>query len=136
MYNRLLLILPYKVETVPNRLQPGSTQERMTADVIVLDGGALQYGGAPEKTPPKPHDKQVDVPHKVPRMFLSQAGLISQSSEALAKRQRGEPGMVLGRLTTGEAKEAGHNPPWLLAPPTDADKQIARAYLATVDPFA
>lgn len=136
MYNRLVLVIPHKVETVPNRLQPGTTQDRMTADVIVLDGGPLQYGGAPEKVPPVPHDKQVNVPHKIDRMFLSQAGLISQSSQALAKRQRGEPGMVLGRLTTGEASKPGHNPPWLLSPPTDADKQAARAYLATVDPFA
>lgn len=136
MYNRLVLIRPHRLEEgLPNRLEPGKTQDRMTADVIVLDGGPLHYGGAPEKIPAVPHDKTAPVPFKVDRMYLSQAGLISQSRQALAKRLRGEPGMVLGRLTTGEAK-GDASPPWLLTQPTEAEKQIARTYLATVDPFA
>jgi hypothetical protein len=137
MYGRLLLVLPHKLEEgLPNRLQPGTTQDRMTADVVVLDGGTLAYGGRPEATPPVPHNKQAAVPLKVERLYLSQRGLISQCREALARRLQGQPGMVLGRLTTGEAKEAGQNAPFLLSPPTDEDKRVARAYLANVDPFA
>lgn len=137
LYGRLLLLVPHKVEEgIPNRLQPGETQDRMTADVIVLDGGAIAYGGRPEATPPTPHDKTANVPHRTDRMFISQAGLISQCREALAKRLRGQPGMVLGRLRVGDAPRPGANPPYLLDPPTDADKAMARAYLATVDPFA
>lgn len=137
VYGRLLLIIPHKLEEgVPNRLQSGTTQDRMTADVITLDGGPIPYGGAPEATPPVPHDKTAQVPHKTARQFISQAGLISQCREALAKRMRGEPGMVLGRLTVGEKPANGGNPPYLLTPPTEQDKQLARQYLATVDPFA
>lgn len=137
LYGRLLLVIPHKLEEgIPNRLQPGTTQDRMTADVIVLDGGTLHYGGRPEATPPTQHTKQVEVPHKIDRLFLSQAGLISQCRDALAKRLRNEPGMVLGRLATGEAKEGGQNPPYLLTPPTEDEKNVARQYLATVDPFA
>lgn len=137
MYGRLLLLIPHKLEEgIPNRLQPGTTQDRMTADVIVLDGGALPYGGRPEATPPVPHNKSAQVPLKVDRLFISQAGLISQCREALAKRLRGQPGMVLGRLAVGEANAPGQNAPYLLTPPTDADKQFARQYLAAVDPFA
>lgn len=136
-YGRLLLLIPHKVEEgVPNRLQPGTTQDRMTADVIVLDGGDIHYGGKPEATPPVPHNKVSAVPLKTDRMYISSVGLISQCREALAKRRAGQPGMVLGRLTTGEQKEAGGNPPWLLTVPTEQDKAIARQYLATVDPFA
>ncbi len=40
-------------------------------------------------------------------------------------------GMVLGRLGKGEAKK-GQSAPWTLADPTDADKDIARKYLAYV----
>lgn len=137
MYGRLLLVIPHKLEDVPNRLQPGTTQERMTADVIVLDGGPIAFGGRPEATPPVPHDKTAVIPHKIAKMFLSQRGLISQCREALAKKlTTGQPGMVLGRLAVGESREVGQNAPYLLTPPTDADKQAARAYLATVDPFA
>jgi hypothetical protein len=135
MYGRLLLVIPHKLETVPNRLQPGTMQDRMTADVILLDG-PCPFGGRPEATPPVPHNQMADVPHKISRMYLSQAGLISQCREALAKRTAGQPGMVLGRLAVGDAKEAGQNAPYLLTPPTEADKQVARAYLANVDPFA
>lgn len=137
MYGRLLLVIPHKLEEgIPNRLQPGTTQDRMTADVVVLDGGALPYGGRPEATPPVPHTKTAQVPLKVDRMFISQAGLISQSREALAKRLRGQPGMVLGRLAVGETSNPGQNAPYLLTPPTEEDKQLARKYLASVDPFA
>jgi hypothetical protein len=137
MYGRLLLVLPHKVETVPNKLSPvaGATQERMTADVIVLDGGQIQYGGKPEAVPPVPHDKTANVPHKTDRMFISAVGLISQCREALARRMAGQPGMVLGRLARGEAK-GNQEAPYLLTPPTDQDKQVARQYLAQVDPFA
>jgi hypothetical protein len=135
MYGRLLLVLPHKVETVPNRLKPGETQDRMTADVIILDGGAINYGGKPEAMPPTPHTKVSPTPHKNERMFISSVGLISQCREALAKRAQGKPGMVLGRLAVGEAK-GEQKPPYLLTPPTEADKAIGRAYLATVDPFA
>jgi hypothetical protein len=138
LYGRLLLIIPHKLdEGIPNRLgKPGDTQDRMTADVIVLDGGPIAYGGTPEKIPAVPHDKTASVPHKNSRMFLSQAGIISQCREALAKKlTSGQPGMVLGRLAVGEAK-GDQAPPYLLTPPTEADKQIARGYLATVDPFA
>ena len=136
MVGRLLLVIPHKVETVPNRKQPGETQERMTADVVVLDGGPLAYGGAPEKLPSIPHDKTAQVPYRVDRLFISSAGLVSQSRQALAKRLQGQPGMVLGRLGTGEAKSADYSPPYLLSMPTEQDKQIARQYLAGVDPFA
>ncbi len=41
---------------------------------------------------------------------------------------------VLGRLVRGTKKEKG-NLPWLLQDATDAETQLAREYLASVDPF-
>lgn len=135
LYGRLLILVPSKVETVPNRLgNPGETQDRMTADVVVLDGGTVAYGGKPEEMPPVPHDKTAEVPYKFPAMFISSVALISQCRDALAARQQGKPGMVIGRLTKGEDTGKG-NPPWILTPATDADKAIGRAWLASNDPF-
>ena len=137
MYGRLLLIIPHKLEEgVPNKMDAGKLQDRMTADVVILDGGPIAFGGAPEKVPPRPHTQQANVPLKNTRQYISSVGLISQCRDALAKKVRtGQPGMVLGRLNVGEAK-GDQAPPYLLTPATDADKAIARAYLATVDPFA
>lgn len=140
IYGRLVLLVPHKLEvgvTSQFKNPDGSpqTQDRMTTDVIVLDGGTIQYGGKPEKVPPIPHTKTAEVPHRTVRMYISSAGLVSQCRDALAARLAGKPGMVLGRLTRGSDSGKGE-PPWLLTPPTEDDKNIARRYLATVDPFA
>lgn len=137
LYGRLLLIIPKRLEhnVVSTRLKnkDGSpqVQDRMTGDVIVLDGGPLAYGGAPEATPPSPHTREVAPPYRFTDMFLSGKGIVAQSREALAKRERNEPGMVLGRLT----RESGQNKPWLLSPYTPEDAALARAYLSAVNPF-
>jgi hypothetical protein len=137
LYGRLLLIVPKRLEeSVPNRLQPGTTQDRMTADVIVLDGGPIAYGGRPEQVPPVPHDKTAAVPHKTANQYVSNRGLISQCRLALAAKATGGPGMVLGRLGVGKPGEDGQNAPYILSLPTDADKALARQYLASVQPFA
>jgi hypothetical protein len=137
MAGRLILITPKLTEQVlssdPKRA--GEYVTRMTADVVILDGGPCAYGGKPEGRPPTQHDKVAQIPHRSRDMFISAVGIVSQCREALEKRQRGEPGMVLGRLGYGEQKRADYAAPWLLAAATDADKAIARAYLATVDPF-
>jgi hypothetical protein len=138
MYGRLLLIIPHRLEEgIPNRLDPkGGTQDRLTADVVILDGGPIHFGGKPEKLPPIPHDKVGQVPYRNEKMFISAVGLISQCREALAKKvTQGRPGMVLGRLMTGQAT-GDQNAPYLLVVATEADKAIARQYLTTVDPFA
>lgn len=137
MAGRLILITPKLTERVlssdPKRA--GEYDTRMTADVVILDGGPCAYGGKPEGRPPTQHDKVAQLPHRNKDMYVSSVGLVSQCREALEKRQRGEPGMVLGRLGYGEQKRADYSAPWLLAAATDADRAIARAYLATVDPF-
>jgi hypothetical protein len=137
MAGRLILITPKLTEQVLSRdpQKAGQRETRMTADVVILDGGPCAYGGKPEGRPPTQHDKVAQLPHRNRDMFISSVGLVSQCREALEKRQRGEAGMVLGRLGYGEAKQADYSAPWLLSPATDADKAIARAYLSTVDPF-
>jgi hypothetical protein len=134
VHGRLVLITPWKVETVANRLskEPGATQERMTADVVVLDGGTIHYGGRPEAMPPTAHTMAAEPPLRTERQYLSQAGLISQCREALAVNLRDPnaavPRMVLGRISTGAAK-GDNNPPYLLTPATPEDIALARRYV-------
>jgi len=138
LVGRLLLIRPLLVEKVLQKDDDGveRTVNRMTADVIVLDGGPLNYGGAPEKVGGRPHDKVAAVPYRVEGMYISSVGIVSQCRDALAKRAAGQPGMVLGRLGAGVAKSAQHNPPYLISEYTPDEAAVCRQYLATIDPFA
>ena len=141
LYNRLVIIIPKRLEKglvsprFKNTDGSATIQDRMTADIIVLDGPTIHYGGEPEKIPPTPHHLTAEVPAKWADTFISFSGIISQCREALARKAQGQPGMVLGRLTKGQDSGKG-NPPWILTVATDADKEIGKAYLHTVDPFA
>lgn len=139
MYGRLLLIIPKGMDKGKSTETDGTvtTYDRMTADVIVLDGPPMPYGGKPNGRPPTPHDRVAEIPHREVGMYVSAKALISQSRDAWAKRQRNEPGMVLGRLNYGEQPaDPKLQAPWVLDKATDADRALARAYLATIDPFA
>jgi len=56
---------------------------------------------------------------------------------ALKRRIGANPNMVLGRLGKSKEKTKG-NAAWILEPPTEADKKLAREHLAKQpqDPFA
>ncbi len=118
---RLVLITPTDIKRgVPNRLsnKPGDTQDRMTCDLVVLDGNAFPYGGAPEKG--QPHTLLATVPCEIPSMWISNVGLIGQ-----VERRMNEP--VLGRLVI-EPLDNG-NTIYRLKDATEAEKQVARQYL-------
>lgn len=148
IFGRLLLIVPESAKLVPNTnkdAKPGEMVKRMTADVYVLDGGPLHFGGAPEKLNGEPHNKVAQVPMRIEGLYISAAGIVSQCRVALENRQNGTPGvtMTLGRLTTGTAKDANSSPPYILTIPTDEEREVARAYIAAnpivvkkPDPFA
>lgn len=139
MAGRLLIIIPKGMDKGKSTEADGSVSsyDRMTADVVVLDGGPMPYGGKPNGRPPIPHDKVAEIPYRQTAMFISGTALISQARLAWEKRQRGEPGMVIGRLGWGEQPaDPRFQAPWILLKATDADKDVARRYLATIDPFA
>ena len=139
MYGRLLLIIPKGMDKGKSTETDGTvtTYDRMSADVIVLDGPDMPYGGKPNGRPPTPHDRVANIPHREVAMYVSAKALISQSRDAWAKRQRSEPGMVLGRLAYGEQPaDPKLQAPWILEKANDSDRAVARQYLATIDPFA
>ena len=119
---RLVLITPIKVERdKPNNLgKPGDTQDRMTADVVILDGAPFPFGGSPEKDPTKPHHLTAQIPYESLSMFISSGPLISQ-----VERHMNEP--VCGRLRTKQL--ANGNTAYTLDSPTDTDKAQATAFL-------
>jgi hypothetical protein len=135
---RLILLAPIKVEVVPNRNEgapPGSTQDRMTMDIVVLDGPPIPYGGKPEARIPTPHTQQVSVPVLFENVYNSNSALVSQCREALLARQTGgSRWMVLGRLGIGEQRDptGQKQPPWVIVPTEEqADHELARRFLAS-----
>jgi hypothetical protein len=113
---RLLLLAPTKYEqgiasAFRNNDGTVQLQNRMTANVYVVDGGPV---GAFETS-------------SFSAMYISNGRLVDQ----LMKAYKGQS-MVLGRLDTkdGNGSKAGAGNPWGLADPTEQDKALARAYIA------
>lgn len=117
---RLVLVSPTKIERdLPDNLgKPGDKTDRMTADVVILDGPPFPFGGAPEKN--RPHTHTAVIPYEILGMFISSAGLISQ-----CERRLGE--MVLGRLVMRDLPNG--NTAYRINDPTPADEAIAQQYI-------
>lgn len=132
--SRLLLFLPERLESaVPSKFRndDGSvrTQPRMTATVIVLDGGPVIWGG---QTPEKPR-MQEQVPYVIKGMWINQTKIISQLDAALQLRLSGGPGLAIGRLWKTGTEQ---NSPYVLQEPSAQDVQIYNQYVSAVNPFA
>lgn len=153
MYGRLLLITP--LEHVFGIKTQYATEEKPTSDAIDAQIVILDDGDAPVNW-----DGDVPVAgSEIPSMRFFQGPLIATLKRAAKFNEAnpagdpktGRPKMILGRLGRGEdktkkLKEAlyftdADKRAWILTPPTDADKQLARDYLAKApvepaDPFA
>jgi len=86
-------------------------KDAVVVDLVALDGT--------ESGEPEAHES----------VMLFQGVLIGQTKGKVNK------GMVLGRLGQRPPSKPGQNPAWALDDPNDADKQVARDYLAKLDPF-
>lgn len=139
LVRRLLIIVPKRIERglISSRLKDDAgnpkVQDRLTADVIVLDGGPLFWGG---NTPgAKQFNEQ--VPYVIKGMWLSQRSLIQQSEAADAARERGDSAnaLVLGRLWQAGNEQ---NSPYVLAPPDPNSQDLALfdAFVRHTNPYA
>ena len=109
-FHKSLLLL------TPTEYREGITTAYGEKDAVVVDLVALD---GTESGEPEAHDS----------VMLFQGVLIGQTKGKVNK------GMVLGRLGQRAASKPGQNPAWALEDPSDADKQVARDYLAKLDPF-
>lgn len=119
--NRLVLIKPLKIDRgVPNtKGKPGDVQDRLTCDVVILDGPPLAFGGKPEEG--IPHDTQVMPPYEILGLFISSAPLLSQ-----VERHMGE--YVAGRLSIRQLPN-GNTAYRLSTDTTEQDKALWTQYL-------
>lgn len=105
--NRLILLTPLEVKRDQPNFDGTGLRDVTFGDVVVLDGP-----GAPE------------VHHGTPIYPALLQGQIRSNI--------GTGRSNLGRLgKDGSRQKRGQSAPWILGAPTDADKKIARAYLAS-----
>jgi hypothetical protein len=120
---RLLIIRPIQIERgLPNTLTPGQLQDKMTCDLVVLDGPPFVYGGNLDEG--RPHTHQGSAPFESLGQWINNPLVIAQCERSIGG------GLVVGRLAKGVSSQPGRKAPWKLADPNEDDKRIAREYLA------
>ena len=147
MFGRLVLVFPLREETVPRRpehITPEQraagnvNQQRLTATVVVLDGGPGQMqpiavDGKPNAFPPVPATEYAPLPYIRKGMWINQSRLIGQCRDFLpggvSAGPGGAPGMLLGRVAKAGPQQ---NDPWFLTPADEAEMQLAQQYLLLV----
>lgn len=119
---RLVLITPHKIETTPSNLNPGQMQERITADVTVVDG----LGPVPDMKNNQHSGQWLDGPDFT-GVWLSGQRVVDQ-----LRSQIGTGQSVLGVIETyrpGQAPMKGN--PWGILTATPEQKTQASQFLAT-----
>jgi hypothetical protein len=124
--DRLLLIRPTAIErNVPNDLQPGTFKDRVTADVVFLDGDTItdkidDDGAHPELDEPiRPGDIMEDY-------WISQTLIVRQIKGKIGATVNP---WVLGRLTKLPPRQKGRKGAWSLAEFTPDDAKRAASWM-------
>lgn len=118
---RLVLITPRKIETVPNTMNPGQMQERVTADVQVVDGA-----GPLPQFKNNQHTGQWLEGDSFTGCWFNGTRVVDQLREYI-----GTGRSVIGVIETyqpGQVPVKGN--PWGIVTATEEQKNQARAYLA------
>lgn len=139
LQGRLVIVLPERLERgIPSRFTDRQTgqpqlQDRMTATVIVLDGGPLHW--TPSRNgQAQPARVENNMPMVIKGMWITQSKLIEQLTEALTLRQQGNPrGLALGRLWKAGA---GQSDPYVLAAAQPQEVALYDQYVSHQNPFS
>lgn len=130
LVGRLILIRPtaFDKDVQAPGNDPSKKQDRITADIVVLDGGPLAFGGSMQQGRPNTHqDPAMPVGYK--GVFLSQKGIVAQLQGYLPSAQNPTGGRCLARVAMGTSSQPGHNRPYRLEDPSAQDIATATGYL-------
>jgi hypothetical protein len=130
LFDALVLLTPVKVETVPKyRGKPGETQDRLTADLVILDGprageeyDSMWFGQIPIIKAAQTAMRK-GVPSILGRVHRFP---INEDKGKYADRHALEAAIASWRPGAGEPPSFA----WALSPFDESDAQKARAYLA------
>jgi hypothetical protein len=119
LVGRVVVIRPNRYEPTAPGVTPGSTQERITADIMVVTGGPLQFGGNPGRG--KPNTLQAPAPYFATGVYISNTNIVAACKEFVGKS------VVLGRVAVGITNTPGNNPPFNLLKVTPAEPEYGQA---------
>jgi hypothetical protein len=119
LVGRVVVIKPTRYEERVPGVDPGTFQERITADVLILDGGHLEFGGNPTRG--RPNLLAVNAPYLTQGMYISNTNIVG------AVRDQTGKGVVLGRIVQGRSNDPKRNAPYNLVMLDEADPMRAAA---------
>lgn len=108
---KLYLLTPYREEEHDDKFNPGQKKKHIVANIVELNES-------------KPAKSEL---HEDAWVF---GGWTRGSLRSFIGERR-----VLARLNRDKSKARGNNVPWVLEDATEADIEVAKAYLASLDPF-
>jgi hypothetical protein len=135
LIGRTVFIQPTLIERAPKLgTKTGETEDRITANITVIDGGPLQFGGAPEKQPTVPHTMTVAVPYTATDVYISQTNMVKACKRSLPSAARPQGGVVVGFIEFGKQNDPTKNAPINLTElaPTDPRRIVAGQVLNSI----
>lgn len=135
LQGRTVILVPDRIERVVNNLAPKDAvdkmQDRLTADLHVIDGGTIHYGGNPESDfEPQAHMLTAEPPYTIRRMWITNSPIVNGSRNALDRTHRDFGRPIVGVLVTYPPKERGRRPSRAieLLPMGDPRRAVAGAF--------
>jgi hypothetical protein len=107
LVGRVVVIRPTRYEPNAPAIKPGETQERVTADILIVTGGSLDFGGN-LVTANKPHTYRVVTPYLAKGVYISNTNIVASVKDSTGKAP------VLGRIAMGVTNTPGNNAPYNL----------------------
>lgn len=127
LVGRVVVIRPTRYEPNAPAIKPGETQERITADILIVTGGPLEFGGN-MVTSNKPNTYRVATPYLAKGVYISNTNIVASVKDATGKAP------VLGRIAVGQTNTVGNNPPYnlLRVDPAEAEFGMAGALYSQI----
>lgn len=107
LVGRVVVIRPTRYEPAAPAIKPGETQERVTADILIVTGGPLEFGGN-LVTANKPHTSRVATPYLAKGVYISNTNIVASVKDSTGRAP------VLGRIAIGQTNTPGNNAPYNL----------------------
>jgi hypothetical protein len=120
LVGRVVVIRPTRYEPSAPAVKPGETQERVTADILIVTGGPLEFGGN-LVTANKPHTHRVQTPYLAKGVYISNTNIVNSVKDMTGKAP------VLGRVAIGVTNTPGNNAPYNLLTVAQTEPEYALA---------
>lgn len=120
LVGRTVVIRPTRYEPNAPAIKAGETQQRITADILIVDGGPLEFGGN-MVTKKVPNTLRVAAPYWATGVLISNKNVVDAVKDQVGIAP------VLGRIEEGKASDPTFNNPYNLIPIASTEPQYSMA---------